>query len=99
MSPRAGHSGAVLGDIWYIVGGGNNVKGCADLLAADLAALPTSNTLTWHVVTSVRECARRGSLCVTVWKVRGGVQRCEEPWAGGCCGHPAAACRMCLRRP
>ncbi|KAG2435000.1 hypothetical protein HYH02_011998 [Chlamydomonas schloesseri] len=53
VSPRAGHSGAVLGDIWYIVGGGNNVKGCADLLAADLAALPTSNTLTWHVVTSV----------------------------------------------
>ncbi len=59
MSPRAGHSGAVLGDIWYIVGGGNNVKGCADLLAADLAELPTSNTLTWHVVTSVREGARR----------------------------------------
>ncbi|KAG2425945.1 hypothetical protein HXX76_013318 [Chlamydomonas incerta] len=53
VSPRAGHSGAVLGDIWYIVGGGNNVKGCADLLAVDLAALPTSNTLTWHVVTSV----------------------------------------------
>ncbi|KAG2499609.1 hypothetical protein HYH03_002549 [Edaphochlamys debaryana] len=53
VSPRAGHSGAVLGDVWYIVGGGNNVKGCADLLAADLSALPTNGTITWHVVTSV----------------------------------------------
>ncbi|GIL81267.1 hypothetical protein Vretimale_1171 [Volvox reticuliferus] len=53
VTPRAGHSGAVLGDIWYIVGGGNNVKGCTDLLAADLSELPESGTVTWHVVTSV----------------------------------------------
>lgn len=25
--PRAGHSGALVGDYWYILGGGNNVKG------------------------------------------------------------------------
>lgn len=55
VTPRAGHSGAVLGDIWYIVGGGNNVKGCTDLLAADLSGLPTSKTVTWHVVTSVSQ--------------------------------------------
>ncbi|GLC41365.1 hypothetical protein PLESTB_001019800 [Pleodorina starrii] len=53
VTPRAGHSGAVLGDIWYIVGGGNNVKGCTDLLAADLSGLPATGTVTWHVVTSV----------------------------------------------
>jgi hypothetical protein len=27
VSPRAGHSGAIVGNAWYIVGGGNNVKG------------------------------------------------------------------------
>ncbi len=27
VSPRAGHSGTVVGDAWYIVGGGNNVNG------------------------------------------------------------------------
>ncbi|GIL58353.1 hypothetical protein Vafri_13410 [Volvox africanus] len=53
VTPRAGHSGAILGDIWYIVGGGNNVKGCTDLLAADLSELPESGTVTWHVVSSV----------------------------------------------
>jgi hypothetical protein len=53
VTPRAGHAGALLGDIWYIVGGGNNVKGCSDLLAADLSGLPESGKVTWHVVTSV----------------------------------------------
>jgi hypothetical protein len=27
VSPRAGHSGAIVGSAWYIVGGGNTVKG------------------------------------------------------------------------
>jgi hypothetical protein len=26
-TPRAGHSGALVGEYWYILGGGNNVKG------------------------------------------------------------------------
>ncbi|GFH31368.1 ACB domain-containing protein, partial [Haematococcus lacustris] len=26
VSPRAGHSGAVVGSAWYVVGGGNNIK-------------------------------------------------------------------------
>jgi hypothetical protein len=26
-SPRAGHSAALVGDTWYVLGGGNNVKG------------------------------------------------------------------------
>lgn len=26
-TPRAGHSGSLVGDYWYILGGGNNVKG------------------------------------------------------------------------
>eukprot|EP00197_Chlamydomonas_leiostraca_P012843 CAMPEP_0202861700 /NCGR_PEP_ID=MMETSP1391-20130828/3008_1 /ASSEMBLY_ACC=CAM_ASM_000867 /TAXON_ID=1034604 /ORGANISM="Chlamydomonas leiostraca, Strain SAG 11-49" /LENGTH=760 /DNA_ID=CAMNT_0049541129 /DNA_START=57 /DNA_END=2339 /DNA_ORIENTATION=- len=39
VSARAGHCGAVAGDAWYVVGGGNNVKGCTDLLALDLRGL------------------------------------------------------------
>ncbi|GFR48456.1 hypothetical protein Agub_g10359, partial [Astrephomene gubernaculifera] len=39
ISPRAGHAGALLGATWFIVGGGNNVRGCTDLLAADLGGL------------------------------------------------------------
>lgn len=55
VSPRAGHTGVVIGDIWYIVGGGNNVKGCTDLLAADLSELAAqpAGSMTWHVVASV----------------------------------------------
>jgi hypothetical protein len=26
-TPRAGHGGVLVGDLWYILGGGNNVKG------------------------------------------------------------------------
>lgn len=35
----AGHAGALLGDTWYVVGGGNNAAGCADMLALDLGPL------------------------------------------------------------
>ena len=35
----AGHAGAILGDTWFIVGGGNNTSGCADMYAHDLAPL------------------------------------------------------------
>ncbi|KAI7839120.1 hypothetical protein COHA_007124 [Chlorella ohadii] len=37
--PRAGHAGAILGDTWFIVGGGNNTSGCADMYALDLSPL------------------------------------------------------------
>lgn len=42
-TPRAGHAASMLGDAWYIVGGGNNVKGCTDMLAFDLAVLDEGN--------------------------------------------------------
>lgn len=32
-TPRAGHGGALVGDSWYILGGGNNVKGGWRLIA------------------------------------------------------------------
>lgn len=35
--PRAGHAGAVLGHTWYMVGGGNNASGCADMYRRALA--------------------------------------------------------------
>lgn len=37
--PCAGHAGAILGDTWFIVGGGNNTSGCADMYALDLSPL------------------------------------------------------------
>eukprot|EP00887_Chlorella_sp_A99_P000351 scaffold13.g351.t1 len=38
--PRAGHAGAVLGHTWFIVGGGNNASGCADMYSLELSGLP-----------------------------------------------------------
>lgn len=38
-SPRAGHSSAVLGDRWYIIGGGNNASGCTDMAYLDLTQM------------------------------------------------------------
>ena len=50
----AGHAGDVLGDSWYIVGGGNNTSGCTDMVALDLTPLAasdqTDNPLTWSTV-------------------------------------------------
>ena len=52
-----GHAGDVIGDIWYIVGGGNNTSGCTDMVALDLIPLtssgsaePTEEPLTWSEV-------------------------------------------------
>ena len=49
-----GHAGDVVGDTWYIVGGGNNTSGCTDTVALDLSPLGTSDQadepLTWSTV-------------------------------------------------
>ncbi len=42
--PRAGHAAAVLGTTLYIVGGGNNARGCADMYALDLSNLGLAAT-------------------------------------------------------
>ena len=49
IAPRAGHSGIVVGSTWVIVGGGNNVKGCTDMLALDLSELDLTGSVTWHL--------------------------------------------------
>jgi hypothetical protein len=46
---RAGHAGALLGTTWYIIGGGNNVKGCTDMLALDLGRI-AQGVVAWTVV-------------------------------------------------
>lgn len=46
---RAGHAGALLGDAWYVAGGGNNAAGCADMLALDLGGLGAA-PLAWAPV-------------------------------------------------
>ena len=38
-SAPAGHAAALLGSTWYIVGGGNNAAGCADMYSLDLSPL------------------------------------------------------------
>ena len=45
----AGHAGALLGDTWYVAGGGNNAAGCADMLALDLGGLGAA-PLAWAPV-------------------------------------------------
>ncbi|KAL4422567.1 hypothetical protein ABPG75_008764 [Micractinium tetrahymenae] len=47
--PRAGHAGAILGATWFIVGGGNNTSGCADMYALDLSLLG-SGPVQWTLV-------------------------------------------------
>ncbi|PSC67948.1 acyl-binding domain-containing 4-like isoform X1 isoform A [Micractinium conductrix] len=47
--PRAGHAGAILGSTWFIVGGGNNTSGCADMYALDLSPLG-SGPVQWTLV-------------------------------------------------
>ncbi|KAK9868001.1 hypothetical protein WJX84_010049 [Apatococcus fuscideae] len=48
-SPRAGHAAGVLEDVWYMVGGGNNVAGCRDAIALDLRHLPDGDLVWAHV--------------------------------------------------
>lgn len=52
VTPRAGHTGVVVGSVWYLVGGGNNVKGCTDMLALDLKNIE-SGTVSWSSVASI----------------------------------------------
>jgi len=47
---RAGHAAAVLGSVMYLVGGGNNSKGCADMYALDLSLLGSDKNLQWTLV-------------------------------------------------
>lgn len=47
---RAGHASAVLGSLMYLVGGGNNAKGCADMYSLDLSNLGSENPLKWTLI-------------------------------------------------
>ena len=48
---RAGHASAVLGSLMYMIGGGNNAKGCADMYSLDLKNLGTERgTLEWVLI-------------------------------------------------
>ncbi|EIE23784.1 galactose oxidase [Coccomyxa subellipsoidea C-169] len=49
-TPRAGHAAAMLGDRLYVVGGGNNSAGCADLACLDLSGLAAGRPLRWSSV-------------------------------------------------
>lgn len=49
--PRAGHAAAVLGSSMFVVGGGNNSRGCADMYNLDLSNLGMPGTaLQWILV-------------------------------------------------
>mmetsp|Transcript_3402 Transcript_3402/g.8632 ORF Transcript_3402/g.8632 Transcript_3402/m.8632 type:complete len:629 (+) Transcript_3402:121-2007(+) len=59
-SARAGHAAAVLGDHWFITGGGNNTSGCGDMLALDMSNLGIS-ALAWSRVCEVGD--KRSPIC------------------------------------
>lgn len=40
VTPRAGHAGVVIGDDWFIVGGGDNCNGMKNIVEYNLA---------WHL--------------------------------------------------
>ena len=40
----AGHASAVLQNRWYILGGGNNARGCTNMVSLDLAPLVSSSS-------------------------------------------------------
>jgi len=49
VSPRAGHSGALVGSTWYILGGGNNVNG----------AWQAAPGKSWFAATALMVCGRQ----------------------------------------
>lgn len=49
IGPRAGHSGILVESTWVIIGGGNNIKGCPDMLALNLSELDLNGSVTWHL--------------------------------------------------
>ena len=53
-----GHAAALLDDVCYVVGGGNNIEGCTDCIALDLKDAPDAD-LVWVFVTEV---PRHGAL-------------------------------------
>jgi hypothetical protein len=48
----SGHAAALLSEALYVVGGGNNSAGCADLVCLDLSGLATGQPLAWSTVAS-----------------------------------------------
>ena len=48
----------MLDDVWYTVGGGNNVAGCTDAIALDLKQVPEGDLVWVHVA----ELPRHGPL-------------------------------------
>lgn len=47
---RAGHASAVLGSLMYLIGGGNNSKGCADMYSLDLKNINSNGPLEWNLI-------------------------------------------------
>ncbi len=71
---HAGHAAALLSDALYIVGGGNNSAGCADLMCLDLGGLATGQPLAWSSVAKAEPrsaIASEGMLSITCpWKFK-----------------------------
>ncbi len=47
---RAGHACAVLGSLMYLIGGGNNAKGCADMYSLDLKNITGDGHVEWTLI-------------------------------------------------
>ncbi|KAF3434112.1 hypothetical protein FNV43_RR25215 [Rhamnella rubrinervis] len=49
VTPRAGHAGITIDEDWYIVGGGDNRRGCTETLVLNMSKF------VWSVLTSVKQ--------------------------------------------
>ncbi|XP_020682901.1 acyl-CoA-binding domain-containing protein 4 isoform X1 [Dendrobium catenatum] len=47
VTPRGGHAGAAVGDMWYLVGGGNTISGATETIVLNMSKL------VWSVATVV----------------------------------------------
>lgn len=52
-TPRAGCSGALLTDRWFVMGGGDNTGGCTDMVVMDLKPLTSGAVLSWELAEQV----------------------------------------------
>lgn len=67
----AGHAAALLGDGLYVVGGGNNSAGCADMACLDLSGLAAGLPLKWRPVATAEPRSAIASEGLSLTAVRG----------------------------
>ncbi|XP_020574728.1 acyl-CoA-binding domain-containing protein 4 isoform X2 [Phalaenopsis equestris] len=63
VTPRGGHAGATVGDMWYIVGGGNTTRGATETIVLNMSKLAWSDAT---MVTTQHPLASEGLSLSTI---------------------------------